>query len=351
MEGESTRVPEGTSVIESSTPEVHSEIDAILAAQGLADVSETDLRGTESTENTANSEPTGDESNSNEDGTTQESKTEEITEEKEEPSETTKEEKTPKGFVPLAALHEVRGENKFLKEQIAKLTEAVSAKPAEESAKPEPSEFDNFKELTNAEFTKLVEETPSEALLYVNKLSEYKSYKQEQVVKAHEELAAQEYLNQVYSKASEVMEEAVPGIFDESSSASEEFKSFAVGLGFDETMFYLTNPATQVILPGDNTPGVLGEHAAQIIKVLAQARAIINNKASSDVNVDKIKADLRKEIETEVMSKVKAKPAFRSLNSVPDTGDARPQFADTVLSEAQFAKLNSKEQEIYLAGQ
>lgn len=340
-------VPEGSSVIEASAPSSDS---SVLAAQGLTDISEADLRGPSTTEYTAPSEPKVKETTEKDTEVLVTKEDEVILSEVEESVPV----KAPKGFVPLSALHEVRGENKYLKEELARLS-SLATETAEldnlDDGALNASEFDDFVELTEAEFTLLAEDAPVDALKYMNKLNAYNAYVQQTQYAVQQDAINQEYLSQVYAEASREMEEAVPGLFDVDSEASTEFRDFALSVGFDESMFYLTNPMTRIILPGDTKPVVLGEHAAQIIKVLAQARSLASKPSEGSVDLVAIKESMRKEIEAEVMSKIKAGTSFRSLNSVPDSGETRPEFADTVLSEAAFLKLSPKEQEMYLAGQ
>jgi len=155
------------------------------------------------------------------------------------------------------------------------------------------------------------------------------------------------------------MEEFVPGLFDEGSKASEELAAFANDLGFTDDMYYLTNPQTQIILPGETEPLLLGEQAASIIQTLATARTRINDLKETTVDKDKLReeitkeveANLRKTIEGELLAKFKTgsdESAFRSLTSVPSS--ETPEFAGKVLTEAELARLPETEQELYLAG-
>jgi len=355
MPGE-TSVAEGTSVTEASAP-TELNVETVLSLQGLTDVSEADLMGPSPTENTtAPSESTGTEESKEttdeqvKDLSTQETeeKSKETTEEKPEP------EKPPKGFVPLEAVHEVRGENKFLKAQLAELTAKVAqlSQVAPQLVVPPPEpvvhEFTDFVELTDDEFKALAAEDAPEALVYMKQLNAFHEFQRKTAENARLEEARQEYLNDVFTASNAAMEQAVPGIFDAESPAAKEFEAFAVGLGFTNDMFYLTNPATQIIIPGETEPLLLGEHAAQVVAVLANA---MKGSPVKPVDEAALRATIRRELEGEILQKLKTGQDFRSLSNVPQATTEVPEKSVAILSEAQFAKLSSAEQELYLAGQ
>jgi len=341
----SASVPEGTTVTEASAPVV-STASTVMEQQGLTEVSEADLRGpsseasasTETESQTAPPEPAKEQ----EPKEATEVKTEEKSEEaKENPVEEEKAGiKTPKGYVPTAALHEVRGENKYLKSQIAELTKQLSANQQPQSSTTEEAQ-DTFVQLSDDEFVALSEESPKDALLYMKQLNQY-----------NEDRRIQESITQqtqkLYDSVSKEMETIVPGLFSDDTVA-EEFRSFAETIGFTEDLFYLTNPSTMVIMPGESEPTLLGDQAAKLIKLLANVKQ--GQKPVVVPDLEKIKSDLRKEIETEILAKVKSGESFKSLSSAPNTQTNRPEFSDKMLSEAAFMRLSSKEQEIYLAGQ
>jgi hypothetical protein len=281
-------------------------------------------------------------------------------------ADTDESQKPPKGYVPIAALHEVRGEVKYLKEQIQELSKA---KPSPAESKPEAKKSavpEGFEVLTDKAFTELADEDPKEALLYMKNLGVYQEEKrqaeleeQRNLLKQRDESANKEKMQQIFADTEKKMEEFVPGLFDENSTASKELATFANDLGFTDDMYYLTNPETQIILPGETEPLLLGEQAASIIQTLATARNKINELSVKSADETKLReeitkeveADLRKTIEAELLAKFKTGPdetAFRSLTSVPSSES--PEFADKVLTMADYNKLSPEEQEAYLAG-
>jgi hypothetical protein len=142
------------------------------------------------------------------------------------------------------------------------------------------------------------------------------------------------------------MEDAVPGLFDTASQASDDLREFAQGIGFTDELFYLTNPSTQIILPGQSEPILLGAQAAKILRVIATMK----NAQPTKVDVEAIKESVKRDLEKSIIGKVKQGTDFKSLAAVPTSEESRPEFSDKVLSEAQFMKLSTKEQELYLAG-
>lgn len=331
-------------------------IEAMLSAQGLTDVSEQDLMGTVAQtepEKPATQEPSSEDTGTKEEEDTKPSDVKTPTQE--EPAEPT-ESKPPKGFVPLEALREVRGENKFLKQQLVSLQEQVSQlatqKPAADGETQAPAEnpFADFVVLTDAEYAALADESPSEALVYMNKLVAFKDYKRNEADQAKAQIETEAYLAGIFERTNAAMEEAVPGLFDENSGAMAELREFAENVGFTEDLFYLTNPATKVILPGESEPLVLGEHAASIIKMLAKARSTIKDVKSTTVDEAALRARITAEVEQEILAKIKAGGQFKSLNALPPSHTTQPSSSDRVLSEAELAKLSAVELEAYLSG-
>lgn len=322
----------------------------VLEQQGLTEVSEAELMGEESEAQSTpgTSDPLAEESALEEKA---EGKKEEEEKKDPEPEQepVEKPEKPPTGYVPLKAVKEAREENRYLKEQLSQLNAKIEelAKSKAEPEVKEPSKFDDFQTLSDEEFQDLAAEDPAQALVYMKQLSEFNEYKREQSEADRQAEQQKEYLENVFAIANAEMEKAVPGIFDADSPVASEFRDYAVGLGFTDDMFYLTNPATQIILPGETTPLLLGEQAAQILKVLANARSAAPVKA---VDEQAIEQRLRAKIEAEVLSKLKSGPAYKSLSDVPQSNEDRVEFGDKVLSPQQFEKLTEKEQEAYLAG-
>jgi hypothetical protein len=271
--------------------------------------------------------------------------------------------KPPKGYVPLAAVQEARNENKFLKEQLKALQESKAPAKKEEAKEEAPKSNvpDGFKVLSNAEFKELADDDPTEALLYMQNLNIYQEEQrqaqmkeQQEALRARDEADNKAKLQSIFNETTKKMEEFVPGLFDEDSKAHEELAEFAKDLGFTDDMYYLTNPETQIILPGDTKPLLLGEQAASVIQTLATARNKINelSKAVDKEAIEKeVEARLRKEIEAEFLTKFKkssSEDEFRSLDQVPSTETA--DFSGKVLSMAELNKLSVAEQEAYLSG-
>lgn len=310
-----------------------SEIDTWLSDQGLTEVSEDDLRGYEDQE-------------------------EEKEEEKEEKPEVTPaepvtpepvppkaEEKPPKGFVPTQAVKEAREENRYLKEQLKTLQDAVEAlKKAPAPVAEAPG--DTFKELTKAEYLELAEESPKEAMAYLLELQEHKERIREQKLQEQKQAETASYVTRMLAEAQEAVEKVAPGIFDEASTVQAELVEFAEELGFTEDLFYLTNPETLIILPGETTPSYLGKQAAKILSVIVNAKKLGGAKPDE--------TELRKQIEAEVITKLKTLApgkTFKSLADLPTSAPVKIKAAAGVLSEAEMAKLSPDELKQYLTGE
>lgn len=328
---ETPAAPVEAPVVEAEVPVAEapvptSEIDTWLSDQGLTDVSEDDLRGYEEDDKEETPEVTP---------------AEPVIPE---PAPPKAEEKPPKGFVPTQAVKEAREENRYLKEQLKSMQEAIDA--LKKAPAPAVTEAPVFKELTKAEYLELAEEAPTEAMAYLLELQEHKERIREQKLQEQKQAETASSVTRMLTEAQKAIEEVAPGVFDEESTVQTELVEFAEGLGFTEDLFYLTNPETLIILPGETTPSYLGKQAAKILSV------IVNAKKLSGAKPDE--TELRKQIEAEVITKLKTLApgkTFKSLADVPTSAPVKIKAAAGVLSEAEMAKLSPDELKQYLTGE
>lgn len=318
--------------------------DIVIEDQGLSTVSDEDLQGYDETE---------------EEKPAEEEKPEvKPTEGDEKPATPApKPEAPPKGFVPTAALHEAREEVRKLKERISALEVKGAAEPpvTPPAVPPDvPTVRPDFKVLTKDEFAELSEESPRDALLYTQELMEYKEAQRitaELARQAEQQKAATAAeVDQLFEETTALMQEAVPGIFDDGSTVQQELSEFADAIGFTKDLRYLTNPETQVILPGETKPLYLGRQAASILKMLADLKTKgIPNAGAADRAA--IEAELRPKIEAEILSKIKSggKTSYKALSDIPTSESSIPT-GKAMLSEAEVAKLSPKALQAYLSG-
>jgi hypothetical protein len=233
---------------------------------------------------------------------------------------------------------------------MADLKEAV--KPTTTAAAPKSDVlegFEDFEVLTQAQLKELAREDPAELTLYTARLTEYRHAQHEANAKrAREEQTEVEEQNAIFAEANRLMEEAVPGLFDRNSTAQQALETHAVNMGFTSDLFYLTNPATKVILPDSDKPVLLGTQAAKIVKFLQATK----DKASP-VDVETLRETIRKEEASKLLAKLKNHKGFRSLTTTADsdieTGVSR--FGQKVLPMNELVTLSPEEQEAYLQGQ
>lgn len=329
----------------------------IMLSQGIEGPSDAELRGDDdSTEETTETktEETSTESTETDTDTDTDTKTEETEEDKSTTEEDTassepKVEKAPKGFVPLAAVHEARGEIKYLKEQIQTLQEQMRESRSKPADKDEPAD-DDFEVLSDEAFEDLAEDNPAQAAIYLRKLNAYEA---KQRAKADEQRRTEEFsrvYDAIIDNSVAEIEKVAPGIFDENSTVQKELMEFAGEIGFSEDLYYLTNPSTKIILPGETEPLLLGEQAASILGILVNAKSKMKAPDTSE-----LEKKLRAEITAEVMKKFKHTDpdAYRSINQVPKAESETPDagsFKGKVLTTKQLEKLSPAEYEAYLAG-
>ena len=377
--------------------------ESVAAAQGLTEVSEADLMGTEDPE--SNEDPKGDEDPKEGDKDPEEGdedpkegdedpkgdedpagdkdpeegdedpkegdkdpeegdkdpkkkdKTEKGSDEPAAPK--SKPDKPPKGFVPTKALREARGENTFLKgkletlqDQILALQDQIFNPPAKKEG---TTELEPFEELSAKEYAALVEDSPANALIYMQKLNQFQNDRHLQERETDKTAQAKVAETQIMTEATQAMEKLAPGIFDKESEIHDQLVEFADTLGFSEDMFYLTNPGTQIILPGETEPLYLGDQAASMLGVLVSAQKQQGETAKkAEVSDDERKTltkTIRAEVEKELMAKFKTdkEGTFKSLQQLSKAND-RKDFGTSVLTDVEFAKLTDAEQEQYLSG-
>lgn len=317
---------------------VEAEID-VIASQGITGPTEAELRG-EDAPDTETEVGAHKDVNPNEDPKT--------TEEKPANSEPQVKE-TPKGFVPLEAVHQARGEIKYLKEQLTAVQEQMRSLQQPKVAEKDV-ELESFEVLTDEQFEELADDSPAQAAIYIRKLNAYES---SQRSKADDEKQQAEFARQydsIMDTSVAEIEKVAPGIYDEGSTVQKELMEFADTLGFTEDLYYLTNPSTKIILPGESEPLLLGEQAATILSMLVNAKG----KMVAPGNTE-LEAKLRAEITAELMKKFKtpASEGYRGLNQVPKADSETPEINDLsgkVLTTAQLQKLTPAQYEAYLAG-
>jgi len=355
-------------VIDSTVPENPGLMEtlSVESLQGLPSIDESLLTG-EETKEEKKEESTDDEKTASSGSKDASDKTEEKVEDKteEEKSEEAKE-VIPKGYVKLEALKESSEVIKSLKSEINKLKVQVYETQKAPEVKPliteaEVNQFKDFKVLSDTELEELMDEDPSAGLKYTKSLTKFNDFtKRLQEQKTQELIAERENeqvstrLQSIYDTAASQMEEAVPGIFD-NDEVQQEFQEFAKSIGFTDDMFYLTNPETRVIFPGETEALVLGEQAASIIKMLANAKKLTSVSKTSEADIAKltkeIEAKLRIDIEKELIKKFKGdkKEKFTSISDV-STSEEDNKYAGRVLTDREFSKLSEAEQAEYLKG-
>jgi hypothetical protein len=354
MSEENDAGTEGEPVVDVTVPEVSTKEAVtgfdVMVEQGLTGISEAELRGEDvpaNADEVVEKPAVKEESAKPPEG-----------EEKpvEKPADTppAKAEAPPKGFVPTAAIREVREENRALKERLRALELKVAGPEAEPVTAKIPEVRADFKVLSTAEFREMSEESPRDALVYMAELRDYETAQRMTKEAEAAKVARETEVDGLFRESVKLMEEAVPDLFTEGSTSQQELAEFAETIGFTKDMFYLTNPETMIILPGETEPVYLGTQAASFIKMLADLRA----KKPGDVSaVDQtalrktIEAELRATIEAELLTKIKSggKPAFRSMSDIPSSDSDVPSV-NKELTEAQFAKLTPAQQKAYLSG-
>ena len=293
-----------------------------------------------------------------------------------------KEVREPEGYVKLEALHQARGENRYLKSVISQLKEDLEAKPEPIAADPELEWMRDFKVLSDSELEELSEDSPMDAVKYVNRLAKYNDYQRQAGENKAKEEAARVENEILINTAFEQISHDVPGIYDQNSTVAADLADFAESIGFSEDMFVLTNPRNTITIDGGATMP-LGSIAANLVSVLHSLNQAVSeqfdggsttettsvsgdggskpgmknrNNNPGGVDIEAIKAELREEIlgevQKSVISKLKGQDStgVKTLSDVQNSGNENFSEEMEVKSMEQWEKLTPEQQQQMLSG-
>jgi len=257
-------------------------------------------------------------------------------------------EKPPEGYVPLAALQEERGKRQQLAQvvdDLKKVVEDMRNKPAEHAETPDE---DEFKILTEDEYTKLAEDDIVAAQVYLYKLAEHdKKQATKEKGQAKTDDMATKVNEQVMLRHKEI-EEAIPGIYDEGNSVNKDMTTFAVENGMDvDYLAALTDPGSRITL-SDGSTFILGRGAVGLTKMIHSTMTKNKNGA---VDVNALRETIKKEVTQEMLEKFRTSgaDAFRSTGDSPGVGEKPIDTAGQV-TEDTFRNLSEDQQERLLRG-
>lgn len=284
-----------------------------------------------------------------------------------------KEVREPEGYVKLEALHQARGENRYLKSVISQLKEDLEAKPDPQTVSKEAEWMADFKVLSDAELEELSEDSPMDAVKYVNRLAKYNDHKRQADENKAKEEAARVENEVLINTAFEQISHEVPGIYDQGSTVAADLADFAESIGFSEDMFVLTNPRNTITIDGGQTMP-LGSIAANLVSVLHSLNQAVSEQFDGETetkttsakgngmnkqaekSVDEIKEELRKELlgefEKSVVNKLKGQDStgVKTLSDVQNSGNEDFSAEMEVKSMEQWEKLTPEQQQQMLSG-
>lgn len=252
--------------------------------------------------------------------------------------------KPPKGFVPIQALHQERGQRQLMSQELAHLRSELEAIKSGKATTPEVSKPDlvepEFKVLSEAEFDALVEEDPVEAIKYDRKLRAHEAKQAQKARSADQEQS-------LIERSVGMMAEAVPGLYDQGSDVNAKLSNFAVEKGFADLdgLALVTDPRTRII-DANGQPRMLGETAAHLVVMLNNLFQETNKDDGSKALTERIRAEVTKEVLSKITQPAGAE--HRSIGDIP--GDAGNTNVSAILTEAEFAKLSEADQRRLLGG-
>jgi hypothetical protein len=282
--------------------------------------------------------------------------------------------KEPEGYVRLEALHEARGENRYLKSRIAQL-EAEKAEISTKAA--QPGWMDSFKKLSTEELRDLMADDPDAAVEYAEKLADYNTYEKEKEANAKAAAEAAEHNEIRVHTAFERIESAAPGIYSD-KNVQAEIADFAESIGFTPDMFALTNPRNTISIEG-GPPVALGEAAAGLVEMLAYLKSSVDSQFGSESKPSqkktqavaggepatterqlpdieaitaKVTEEVMKKVQGNVLDKLKSKSTDAGVKTLSDIqSSGNEEFSTSkILTQEQIEKLSPEQQRRYLSG-
>ena len=264
--------------------------------------------------------------------------------------------KPPKGFVPIQALHQERGQRQILTQEVQDLRSELEALKSgktviQETEGAEQSPEETFEVLSEEAFEELLEEDPVEAMKYDRKERAHKAKLAEQAKAAQAE-------TDIINQSLGMMATSVPGLYDKDSDVNQKLSDFAMEKGFADFdgLALVTDPRTRIVPANGGRPQLLGETAANLVimlNTLFQEMATLgDNKVDAEALEKAAEEKVRDKVTKDVLAKLKqpAEAEHKSLGDIP--GDAGEDIAGLggPMSEADFAKLSEAEQRRYLGG-
>jgi len=270
-------------------------------------------------------------------------------------------EKPPAGYVEIAALKEARAQLKDTREEYKREIDSLrreiasmqAALPREET--PEDKQWKDFKLLSKEEFQDLADENPIDAIKYQQDQREYEKYQEKLKAAEYEEQRQVEEDRKVVEGTIAKIKEEVPGIYDKDSEIRGSLTEFAVESGIGKTALgIITDPATLVLPPGAEQPVLLGEHAAEVVRMIHKVYGLTKGGPSRESMKKEIEKELRATIEKETLAKFKdgsLGEEFKDIGEIP-SGEPPDEdiFGKTDFTEEQWARLPASRRKTLLGG-
>lgn len=328
------------------------------------DVSDDDLRGEEAEEKPSDSKseakddtvtsPPEDKKESKDKKADEDKPDEDKAEEADDKEET----KPPKGYVPIQALHQERGQRQMLSQQVQSLQQQLESlqsgkqpETVQEDKKPEPG----FEVLTDEQVEELIEDDPVEAMKYDRKFRAYQDRLRSWEASQQQKQAAERQEQEVIERSIGMMAESVPGLYDQDSDVNQKLSDFAVESGFADLdgLALVTDPRVKVIPPNGGKPRPLGETAANLVLMLNNLFNEKSNGPDTGKIEKQVEARLRDEITKELLSKLKTDTGaggHKSIGDVPGESGQESVANLNPKTEQDFLNLSAEEERRLLGG-
>lgn len=267
----------------------------------------------------------------------------------------------PRGYVPLQALRESRESEGNLKRELAELRQQIkdgttastsqtdTRTKQEENVKTLADKLNNLRNLRE----KAVEDPIATIQETIDNVIETIEGIQTSITDNEEKTKSEKMYGSIVDTGFRQMESLVPGVHDESKDVNKTLTKFAVDNGLsNEFIETITHPGTVVVGPGGEAR-YLGNDAAYFAHFLNNASILAQagNENVMKEKESKIRAEVEKELTKKFLKQIRGSD-FKSIGDLP--GDVKDEdiggafSSDTILSEAEFARLPKHQQEAYL---
>lgn len=253
----------------------------------------------------------------------------------------------PKGFVEVQALKQAKETTKHFKQENLSLKEEITALKEQMlqavTVRQKPSEFEGFELMNTEDLKELMYDDPDKAAQYVDKEKRFLEYQRDQDI---EDQKSKAFLKDDEAAVQTAKEKIIEILVD--NEAIADLEEAAIENGFSQSMFFLTDPETKIIVPGQSRPRSLGEGAAAVLGLIQKIKDSGNQKVevTLDMVPDAVKAQIIEAAQDDIIKKAKGdtKTSGTKISDIPPSD----RGGTDKLAGKPYSKMTEAERQEYL---